>query len=149
MIRFRRLHGNDRGSVALELVVIAPALLTLIAVIAVGARMQDAHIAVNAAAHDAARAASISRTADQARINAAAAATRALTQGGLRCQSTDVVFTPPLSTAFAVQVGTASPITVRVTCIVPLSDLGVPGVPARKRITAVFTSDLDLYRART
>jgi hypothetical protein len=36
-----------------------------------------------------------------------------------------------------------------VTCVVPLSDLVVPGLPGSTTETSTFTSVLDIYRAQT
>jgi Flp pilus assembly protein TadG len=76
---------RDRGSAAVEAAVLAPAVLALIGVAIVGGRIQVSGAAIETAAHDAARAASISRTAAQARTAAHAAADATLTQTGLHC----------------------------------------------------------------
>jgi hypothetical protein len=82
---------RDRGSAAIEAAVLAPAMLVLIGVAIVGGRIQVSGGAIETAAHDAARAASISRTADQARTVAYAAAEATLTQAGLHCARLVVV----------------------------------------------------------
>jgi len=64
---------NDRGSFAVEMVFITPAVLLILALVAVGGRMASAHGEVEGAARDAARAASLSR--GDARADALAAAT--------------------------------------------------------------------------
>jgi len=138
-------HRRDRGSASLETVVLAPPLLLLIGLAAVGMRVQDAKSAIEAAAYDAARAASISRTTGTAQSRASTAADIALSQGGLRCANLSV----SVNTAeFARPVGQPANVYVTVTCDVILADLGVPGLPGTRRLTATFTSPLDLYRGR-
>lgn len=145
--RVTRPDRDDRGSAAIEAAVLAPALLALIGVAIVGGRIQVAGGAIETAAHDAARAASISRTAAQARTNAYAAADATLTQAGLHCARLDVVVD---TSGFAVPVGQPATVSADVTCVVDFADIvPVNGLPGTKRLQARFTSVLDTFRART
>src|SRR5436305_7792555 len=117
---------NERGSAAIEAAILAPPLLVLIGLAIVGGRIQIAGGAIEAAAHDAARAASISRTAGQAQASAYAAAGATLGQQGLHCAS----LTVQVNTAgFAVPVGQAATVAVTITCVVDFSDLVADGLP--------------------
>jgi len=69
---------------AIEAAVLSPPLLLLIGLAIVGGRIQVAGWAIESAAHDAARAASIARTKADARVRALAAANATLQQNGLR-----------------------------------------------------------------
>lgn len=143
----RAMHGSDRGSAAIEAAVLAPAMLALIGVAIVGGRIQVAGGAIETAAHDAARAASISRTAAQARTNAYTAANATLSQAGLHCARLDVAVD---TSGFAIPVGQPATVTADVTCIVDFADL-VPtgGLPASRTLHARFTSVLDTFRTRS
>jgi Flp pilus assembly protein TadG len=147
--RARRRLRDDRGSAAMEMAVLAPPFLLLIGLAMLGMRVQDARSTVELAAADAARSATISRTASSASANANTAANRALAQAELRCSSTSVTFTPSLSTVFNTPPGTPATVTVRVRCVVPLSDLGLGiALPGSRVVEAQFTSTLDTFRAR-
>lgn len=137
---------GDRGSAAIEAAVLAPALLALIGVAIVGGRIQVAGGAIETAAHDAARAASISRTAGQARTNAYTAADATLSQAGLHCTRLTVVVD---TSGFAVPVGQPATVSADVDCVVDFADLmPVDGLPGSKRLHARFTSVLDTFRTR-
>jgi hypothetical protein len=112
----------------------------------VGGRIQVASGAIETAAHDAARAASISRTADQAHTNAYAAADATLAQAGLHCARLTVTVD---TSGFAVPVGQPATVTVDVECVVDFADLvPVDWLPGSKRLQSRFTSVLDTFRAR-
>jgi len=77
--QFRSPLRDERGSLALELVVLTPVLvLTLWIVGALTLRAMVAHTQVDSAARDAARAASITRSVPAARHAAASAAANSL-----------------------------------------------------------------------
>jgi Flp pilus assembly protein TadG len=136
--------GRERGNAALELVILAPVLLFLLGLVIAAGRTSIAQGSVQAAARDAARQASISRTPAAAQAAALASARLALSQDSLDCTPVVTVNTG----GFGVPVGQAARVTARVTCQVSLSDLLVPGLPGSKTLTATFTSPLDPFRAR-
>jgi Flp pilus assembly protein TadG len=141
-----RLRGDDRGSVAVGTSVVLPAFFLLgLLIIAVG-RMAVAEGAVQSAANEAARAASISRDAGAAQSTASTAATTTLANSDLDCVSTDVNTS---TSGFATAVGQAATVQVTVTCVVQLADLTLPGAPATRTLTATATSVLDTYRERS
>ncbi|HEX6525470.1 MAG TPA: TadE/TadG family type IV pilus assembly protein, partial [Streptosporangiaceae bacterium] len=79
-------HRRERGSMAVEFVVAAPALVLLLLVIAGGGQWLNLTGEVNAAARDASRAASFARSyndAQQNATNAARADLGSICQGGL------------------------------------------------------------------
>jgi Flp pilus assembly protein TadG len=137
---------GDRGSASLEFVVLAPALLALIGLLIVGGRVAIANNSVEQAADEAARSASISRTAAGARAAATDGARRALGEQGLRCSSVDVDVD---TSGFAVPVGVPAQVSATVTCVVRLADVAVPGFPGSRTVTATAVSPLDTYRERS
>ena len=134
----------ERGSVSVELAVLTPAFLMLVALAGVAGRTAIAQNALDLAAHDAARAASISRTADAARAAGEAAALDALRAQGLAC-------TPRVSVdtaGFAEPLGQPAAVHATVSCDVSFADLALPGVPGSRLLRASFTSPVDRYRSR-
>lgn len=146
MSKLTRIAGRrDRGSEAIEAVIGVPALLLLIAMIIAAGRLSIAHQAVEAAAADAARSASISRTQGQANSDATAGATASLSNQQLQCTSKTVTVD---TSGFASPPGTPAKVTATVTCVVNLSDVAIPGLPGAQTITATMTSPIDTYRER-
>jgi Flp pilus assembly protein TadG len=143
----RRLQRrpDERGSAAVEAAILAPPLLVLIGLAIVGGRIQIAGGAIEGAAHDAARAASISRTAEEAQANAQAAAAATLGQDGLHCASLTVVVN---TAGFDIPVGRPASVSATVTCVVDFSDLIADGLPGSKTLTSTFVSALDTFRTR-
>jgi Flp pilus assembly protein TadG len=131
--------------VTLEFVVVAPALLALLGLLVMAGRVAIASNSVESAADEAARSASISRTASGARAEAEDGARRSLAEQGLQCSSVEV----DVDTAgFAVPVGLPAQVHATVTCVVRLSDLALPGFPGSRTVTATAVSPLDTYRER-
>jgi len=143
--RARRKAAAEDGNASLELLILAPVLLALIGLVIAAGRTSVAQGAVDAAARDAARQASISMTAAAARQVALSTANAALRADGLRCKP---VLTLSLEPGFSTPPGEPAQVSATVTCTVPLSDLLVPGIPGARRLTARFTSPLDPYRSR-
>jgi len=136
---------RDRGSEAIEAAIGVPAFLLFIALIIGGGRVAIAHQAVQAAAADAARSASISRTQGQAHASGTSGAVASLANQKLQCTTTNVSID---TSGFAAPVGTPAMVRATVTCVVNLSDVAVPGLPGTQSITATMTSPLDTYRQR-
>lgn len=133
----------DRGSATLELAVLAPGLLLLVALIALAGRYAIADGAVDQAAAEAARAASLQRTPSAGRDAAAEVARAALTDQGLSCLRTEIdvdvsgLRAPP---------GQRGRVTVTVRCPLRVADLPLH-VPAIT-LTATAVSPVDTYRER-
>ena len=151
--RRRRRHRaliwlcRDRGASAIEAAILAPVILMLIGVAVMSMRLEVASQAVESAAHDAARAASISRTQVEADGAAQDAANAALSQQSLNC--VDGAKVVPDTSQFQRPIGETAVVTVTVTCVVRLDDVGLPGLPGTKALTATFTSYLDQFRGRS
>ena len=138
---------RDRGASTLEAAILAPVLIMLIGVAVVSMRIEVASQAVESAAHDAARAASISRTRAEADSAALDAANNALSQQSLNCDPAPQV--DPDTDQFGRPIGETAVVTVTVTCVVKLDDIGLPVLPGTKTLTATFTSYLDQFRGRS
>lgn len=136
----------DAGSVTLELSILAPAVLVLLALVVVAGRLSIAHQEVDHAAQTAARAATLARDPATATSTATSAARRELDTGDLHCATVRVTVD---TSGFAVPVGRPASVTATVTCTVSLSGLAVPGIPGSRQVTATATSPLDTYRGRS
>lgn len=126
---------DDRGSVSVELVIIAPLFgLLLLAVVAVG-RVQNAHADVDAAARMAARDLSIARDPHSrlAAVERSVAAT--LDVGSPSCRTM----------AFGAVIGDTQ-IDVTVACNAELQDAGLLPLPGTMTITGAATELRDAYR---
>jgi Flp pilus assembly protein TadG len=136
---------RSAGNAPLELVILAPILLLLISLVFAAGRTSVAQGSVYAAARDAARQASISRSPAQALSEARSGALSELAQQKLRCAPATVTVD---TSQFAIQPGLPAMVKVTVSCQVRLADLLLPGIPGTKTLVAKFSSPLDLYRGR-
>jgi Flp pilus assembly protein TadG len=140
-----RRGRSEAGNAALELVILAPILLGLLGLVIAAGRTTIAQASVDAAARDAARQASISLTPAAAQAAGQASARAALRQDGLDCSPAIVI---DASQFTSVPVGSPATVTATVSCTVPLADLALPGLPGTVRLSAAFTSPLDVFRSR-
>ena len=139
-----RLRG-ERGSVTLEAVILIPAFLLFVALVIAAGRVALARQGVQTAAAEAARQASIARTAGEATAKAQAGAQQTLADQQLQCLSSSVVTD---TSGFAAPVGTPASVSATVTCQVDLAGVAIPGLPGSLNITASFQSPLDTFRGR-
>ena len=134
-----RLRANETGAATTELVLLTPALITvLLFVIALG-RVTSARQDVDAAARDAARAAANTRSAQAAERAGDDAARAALVEGGVECRT------------LAVDVDTAGfraggTVRASVSCTVEFGDLAGVALPLSRTITSTFAAPIDRYR---
>ncbi|MFF9076042.1 TadE/TadG family type IV pilus assembly protein [Streptomyces sp. NPDC014872] len=134
---------DDEGRIAVEFVMWVPAVLLFFALAMVAGRVITASNAVDAAAADAAREASLARTADEAYPRARAAAQSAFDDSKLHCASTSVTVD---TSGFSAPLGQYGAVTARVRCTVSLADLGAGF--GSKTVESSFTSVIDRYRQR-
>jgi Flp pilus assembly protein TadG len=138
--------AGERGSTTLELVVWAPGLLLIVALLTVAGRVNGANAAVEQAATDAARTASIARSSGAAQRAAATSAQATLAGQGLQCTATTVTVD---TSGFAAPPGQPATVTATVSCPVRLADLAVPGLPGTRTVTHTAASSLDTFRERS
>ncbi|MEU0186732.1 TadE/TadG family type IV pilus assembly protein [Streptomyces sp. NPDC006207] len=140
----RRATG-DRGSESVQAAIVTPLLIAFLCLAVAAGRLAVSGGKTDAAAEDAARAASLERTQLAAQSAAAEAATRSLEDQGVHCAGIDVDVD---ASGLAVPIGQVGYVTVTVRCTVDLSDLLLPGAPGSKTLTSSFTSVADAFRAR-
>lgn len=137
--------ANDRGSATLEATIGVPAFMLFVGLVIVGGRLAIAHQAVQSAASDAARAASIARTQTSADRAATSAAVSSVASQHLECGAPRITAD---TSGFRSRPGTPATVTVTVSCRVPLADLAVPGIPGSRTVTATAHSPIDTFRER-
>lgn len=135
--------GRDRGSESVELAILLPIGLLILAMLVVGARIALAGERISGVAGIAARDASIARSPDAAQQAATSSATAALAADDLHCTNIQVTVD---TSGFTAPPGTPAAVTVNVWCTVDLSDIGVDGLPGAKTLHDTATSPLDPAR---
>jgi Flp pilus assembly protein TadG len=139
---------RERGSVSVEMAVMAPAFAMLLFSSIWYGRIAVAANAIDAAAHDAARAASISRTQSEADAAARNAALETLQQQPQRPNCADGLDVDPDTDAFNQDGVDLAFVSVTITCDVSFTDIAFPGVPQTWRVTSTFISPIDVFRER-
>jgi len=138
--RWRRLAAApDQGSSTAELTVATPLLVGLLLFVVLCGRLVEAQLDLDAAARSAARAASLARTVPAATADAEQAAMDTLAAHGVTCAQPSI----------SVETGGLQPggaVTVTVSCVVPLADLALLGVPGSRTLSATSTSPVDRWR---
>ena len=130
---------RDRGAMSVELVVVVPVLLLVLALLLAHGRQAQVTGLLQAAARDGARTATLSRTWDEADARVGALVRDTLATGPATCAgSSGWDLGPPA----AFRAG--GRVTVRVWCERTLTDVGLPWPSAV--VTRQFTSPLDPYR---
>ena len=135
----------DRGSVSVELALLAPALLLLLSLAVWAGRTRIADNALQEAARSAARQASLAADETTAADQASAVARRSVTEQDVRCAPLSVVVD---TAGYRMPVGTSGDVTVTLTCTVGMSDLLAPGLPGSVTLHATFGSPVDAFRER-
>ena len=141
-----RRRRNERGSASVEAAIGVPAFMLFVGLIIFGGRTATTHQALESAAADAARSASIERAAPAAQHAAEQAARSSLSNQQIHCLSIDVAVD---AGGFQTAVGQDATVAVSVTCRLDLSDLAVPGVPGSRTLRATMSSPIDTWRERS
>lgn len=130
---------RDRGSASLELVLVVPVILVLLLLVVTVGRYGAARSDVDAAARDAARAASIERTPSAAQDAAEEAAQRRLAERTVVCHD----FTITLEVGDFRADGSVA---ATVSCDVSLSDVTGLGLPGDVGFESTFAHPVDSFR---
>lgn len=134
---------DDRGSAAIEAAIGVPAFALFVGLIIFGGRTASTHQALQSAAADGARTASLARDAHTARAQAREAAVASIANQDIGCSGVTVSVD---TEDFAKQPGVPGTVNVTVSCHLNLSDLAVPGVPGSRVMHATMSSPLDTWR---
>lgn len=131
---------NERGSVSVEVAVIAPAFIFLMLLVVFAGKVSEADGNVERAAAEGARAASLRQDPGAAIDDAEAAVEANLAHAGVPC--TDL--TIGVDTSNFEPGGTVA---VAVTCQASMADVTLLGVPGTRTFTATSVEVIDTYRS--
>jgi Flp pilus assembly protein TadG len=129
---------DDRGSIAVEVAVIAPAFIVLMLLVVLAGRVSEAEAQVNRAASEAARAASLRQHPSDAARDADLVAHDNLT-AGVRCE----VLTVDTDLD---EFRAGGRVAVTVTCVASMSDVTLLGVPGQRTFSSRSVEVIDRYR---
>lgn len=136
-------HRDERGSAAIEAAIGVPAFALFVGLIIFGGRTASTDEALQSAAAEGARSASLARDAQTARTAAQEAALASIANQKIGCSGVDVIVD---TNDFNKQPGAPGSVEVTVACRLNLSDLAVPGVPGSRVMRATMSSPLDTWR---
>ncbi len=139
--RLRRTRPREeRGTAALEMVVLAPVLIVVLLFVVGLGRMAHADQQVQSVAADAARAASLERNTSASAAAARKAAEASIGEAGVSCTDLDV----------SVNLGSYEPggqVSVTVKCTADLGAVAMAGFPGSRVFTASSTVPIEKWRA--
>jgi hypothetical protein len=128
-------RSDDRGSIAVETAILAPALIAVMALIVVVGRVGNSKLDVAAAAQSAARTISIARSPTAAVEDAERAAQATLRLGSPTCREWTFEAHP-----------TSTEVTVEISCVVDLSAASMLPLPGSRTLSASATEVIDRHR---
>ena len=131
---------SERGSISVEVAVIAPAFVFLMLLVVYAGKVSEADGNVERAAAEGARAASLRQSPAAAIDDAEAAVEANLAAAGVPCSQLDT----------SVDTSTFEPggtVTVTVRCVASMADVTLLGVPGTRSFTAASTEVIDTYRS--
>ncbi len=134
------IWADERGSATVELALVAPLLVLMLMFVVFCGRLADTRLRLADAAHQAARAATMARSATAAEADATSTARRALAEAGIGCRSVSVA-----PDVHGLRPGGA--VNVRVSCVVGMSDLALLVLPGSTTLAATASSVVDVYRS--
>lgn len=131
---------SERGSVSVEVAVIAPAFVFLLLLVVFAGKVSEADGNVERAAAEGARAASLRQNPGDAIDDAAAVVAENLVAAGVPCTHLDTI----VDTSTFEPGGT---VTVTVRCEASMADVTLLGVPGTRSFSATSTEVIDTYRS--
>jgi Flp pilus assembly protein TadG len=141
-----RRRRVEPGSATVEMVILTPVVLLLIALVVAGGRVALASNALAGVAGSAAREASLARSPQQALAAARANALRTLADQRLHCLSTQIIVD---TAGFAAPPGAGGTVRVDVYCTVALNEMAMPGIPGSRTLHDYSVSPIDPFRETT
>jgi len=132
------MHG-DRGSVAVEVAVVAPAFVFLLLLVVFAGRVSEADANVRRATSEAARAASLRQQPSDATADAETTAQANLSAAGIQCSTLTVAVDTDSFRA-------GGTVTVTVDCTTSMADVTLLGVPGTRTFSARAVEVIDRHR---
>ena len=131
---------SERGSISVEIAVIAPAFVFLMLLVVYAGKVSEADGNVERAAAEGARAASLRQNPAAAIDDARAVVEANLAAAGVPCSQLDT----SVDTSGFEPAGT---VTITVRCDASMADVTLLGVPGTRSFTATSTEVIDTYRS--
>ena len=131
---------SERGTATIELVLLTPLALAVLGFLVIAGRLSTTTADVAATSRDAARAASLTQTYDEALDAADRTAAASLAAKHVTCQNLTVTGGDP--SLFVA----GGEITITVACSVDLADVALPGIPGHRTVSATSTEVIDRFR---
>ena len=131
---------DERGMATAELVLLTPLAVVVLGFLVIAGRLSTVTADVAATSRDAARAASLTRSYDQAVAAASRIAQASLAGKNVTCRNLTVTGGDP---AMFIPGGE---IAITVTCDVTLADVALPGIPGTRRVGSTSVEVLDRFR---
>lgn len=131
---------SERGSISVEVAVIAPAFVFLMLLVVYAGKVSEANGNVERAAAEGARAASLRQNPAAAIDDARAVVEANLAAAGVPCSQLDT----SVDTSMFEPGGT---VTITVRCDASMADVTLLGVPGIRSFTATSTEVIDTYRS--
>ena len=131
---------SERGSISVEVAVIAPAFVFLLLLVVYAGKVSEADGNVERAAAEGARAASLRQNPAAAIDDARAVVEANLAAAGVPCSQLDT----SVDTSMFEPGGT---VTITVRCDASMADVTLLGVPGTRSFTATSTEVIDTYRS--
>ena len=130
---------DERGSIAVEVAVIAPAFVVLMLLVVFAGTVAEADGNVQRAASEAARAASLRQHPGDATDDAQATAAQNLSAAGVPCSTL-------ATTVDTTDFRAGGTVTVTVACEASMADVALLGVPGSRTFTARVVEVIDRHR---
>ena len=131
---------DERGTAAIELVLMAPVLMVILLFVVGLGRMAHARQQIESVAADSARAASLERNTSQSAAAAQTAAEHSLGESGVSCTNLQV-------NVDLVDYQPGGQVRVTVSCTTKLGDVALAGFPGSRVFTATSTVPIETYRS--
>ncbi len=133
------MRNDDRGSVAVETAVVAPALVVLLLLVVFAGRVAQADGDVRRAASEGARAASLEQYPESAELAAAESVRANLSTSGVVCGRLE-------TTVDTSNFAPGGSVTVSVRCTASMADVALLGVPGERVFESRSVEVIDRYR---
>lgn len=140
MSRLRVSIEASDGSAPVSYILVLPALMMLLQLVILGARITTIDGQLSAASREGARAASLARTSDEANQRLYVIAQSVFERTGALCPNPTAVFGP------ATEFEAGGRVEVVMSCEVPLDNLGFLPVPGSAELETSFVEPIDYYR---
>jgi Flp pilus assembly protein TadG len=144
-----RSADRERGSMSVEIAIVAPALVLLLLIVALAGRLVESQNAIDGAARDAARAASLARYPGAGALGADTLAQQAAA-GDLTgfCTGPNLTVTVTGFPGLDQPAQLGNNVTATVTCDINTVPFGVFGFSARHQMTGTAVAPLDPFMCR-